>query len=293
MSIKRILIFFIICLFIRGIITNFQICERVSGKILYVGGGAEGNYSIIQNAINISSDGDIIFVYKGVYYENIEVNKSITLTGENKDTTVITGKNLQNVITINAPGVNLTGFTIQNGSVSGIIIESPGNCNIYQNIIYYNGIGIYIISSNNTKIYNNTISNNSVIGINITQSEIPSYLPRYNIIFHNNFIDNKQNVYDAGISNNWSYQNEGNYYDDYSGLDKNNDGIGDTSYYITGGENKDNYPLMMPYDGTIRLKEFYVDYESVYTMLIVGIIVAILFLLPIAYIWYKKTRHLK
>jgi len=276
-----------------GFITNFQIYERASGKILYIGGSGEGNYSIIQNAINISSDGDVIFVYSGVYYENIEVNKSITLVGENKDTTSITGKNLQNVITINAPWVNLTGFTIQNGLVSGIRIESPGNCNIYQNIIYSNGIGIYVISSNNIKIYNNTISNNSVIGINITQSEIPSYLPSYTIIFHNNFIDNKQNVYDSGISNNWSYQNQGNYYDDYSGLDKNNDGIGDTSYIIPGGESKDNYPLMMPYDGTIRLKEFYVDYESVYTMLIVGIIVAILFLLPIAYIWYKKTRHLK
>ncbi len=276
-----------------SIITNFQIYEFASGKILYVGRSGEGNYSIIQNAINISSDGDTIFVYNGIYYENIEVNKSISLIGENKDSTIISGKNLFNVITINAPWFNLTGFTIQNGPVSGIRIESLGNCNIYQNTINYNGIGIYIISSINTKIYNNTISNNSIIGINITHSQIPLYIPRDNIFFHNNFINNKHNVYDAGISNNWSYQKEGNYYDDYFGLDKNNDGIGDTSYYIPGGKGKDNYPLMMPYDGTIRLKEFYVDYESVYTMLIIGIIVAILFLLPIAYIWYRKTRHLK
>ena len=293
MLIKRILIFFTFYLFIISILTNSQICNFASAEILYVGGSGEGNYSFIQDAINISSNGDTIFVYEGVYYENIKANKSISLIGENKDTTIITGNDSFNVITIDASFLNLTGFTIQKAPVSGIWIESPGNCNIYQNNINYNGIGIYIISSSNTKIYNNTISNNSVIGINITSTQIPLNIPRNNIIFHNNLIDNKQNVYDEGISNNWSYQKEGNYYDDYFGLDKNNDGIGDTPYDIAGGENKDYFPLMMPYDGTIRLKEFFVDYESLYTMLVIGIIVAILFLLPIAYVWYRKTRHLR
>jgi parallel beta-helix repeat protein len=258
-----------------------------------VGGIGEGNFSYIQDAINISGDGDIIFVYNGVYCENIKANKSISLIGENKDSTIITGNNSDHVITIYSPWLNLTGFTIQLAPVSGIFIDSPGNCNIYHNNINFNSIGIYIISSKNTKIYNNTISNNSVIGINITSTQIPSKTPRNNIIFHNNFINNKYNVYDEGVSNNWSYQKEGNYYDDYFGLDKNNDGIGDTFYDIPGGENEDYFPLMMPYNGTIRLKEFYVDYESVYTMLIIGIIIAILFLLPIGYIWYKKTRHLR
>jgi hypothetical protein len=50
---------------------------------------------------------------------------------------------------------------------------------------------------------------------------------------------------------------------------------------------------MMPYIGKIRLKKFYVDDESLYTMLIIGMIIAILFLIPIGYIWYRKTRHLK
>ncbi len=36
----------------------------------------------------------------------------------------------------------------------------------------------------------------------------------------------------------------GNYWDDHSGTDANNDGIGDTPH-IVDGEN-DNYPLMMP-----------------------------------------------
>ncbi len=293
MLIKKILISLSICVLFLNTMTNLEIFEFANGELLYVGGSGEGNYSIIQNAINISSDGDIIFVYNGTYYETIEVNKSISLIGENKESTIINGKNSFKVIILKAPSINITGFTIQDGRVSGIWIESSVNCNVYKNFINNNSIGINIISSKNTIISNNTISNNSAFGINITSMQIPSHLSRYNTIFHNNFINNKNNVFDEGISNNWSYENEGNYYDDYNGFDKNNDGIGDSSYIIPGGENKDNYPLMMPYTGKIRLKEFYVDDESLYTMLIIGMIVTILFLLPIAYVWYRKIKHLK
>jgi nitrous oxidase accessory protein NosD len=293
MVIKRIFISLISCIIIVNIITNFQIYEFANGKILYVGGSGDGNYSIIQDTINISDIGDIIFVYNGIYNENIEINKSISIIGENKDSTIINGKKSNYVLMLKAPNINISGFTIKDGLISGILIERSENCKIFQNIIDRNVIGINVISSNYTIIFNNTISNNTDVGVNITNNKEPSYFLRYNTIFHNNFISNKQNAYDGGISNNWSYQNEGNYYDDYIGQDKNNDGIGDKAYFIPGGENIDNYPLMMPYNGNIRLKEFYVDDESLYTMLIIGMVVAILFLLPVAYIWYRKTKHLK
>jgi hypothetical protein len=43
----------------------------------------------------------------------------------------------------------------------------------------------------------------------------------------------------------WDNSTLGNYWDDYSGLDDNQDGIGDTPYIID-ENNKDNYPLMNP-----------------------------------------------
>ena len=233
--------------------------------------------------------------------EKLNVNNNQILKINFKETNKLNKYNMEiksgdyslNVVTINAPFINLSGFTIQGGLISGILIDCFGNCNVYKNIIDQNNIGIYIISSSNTKIYNNTISNNSVYGLNITSTQIPRYITKFNIIFHNNFLNNKCNVYDKGYSNNWSYKNEGNYYDDYFGLDKNKDGIGDISYSIPGGENKDNFPLMMPYYGKIREKELNVDYEAIYTMLIVGMIIAILFLIPIGYIWYRKTRRFR
>ena len=42
----------------------------------------------------------------------------------------------------------------------------------------------------------------------------------------------------------------GNYWSDYSGVDANHDGIGDTPYMI-GGKLQDNYPLMAPFNGSI------------------------------------------
>jgi len=293
MIIKKFLLYFTIFVLILNIVTNFQICKLADAEILYVGGGGEGNYSIIQNAIKYSSAGDIIYVYNGTYYEDIEVNKPISIIGEDKESTIIKGKNSLNLVKIKAQWINITGFTIRNGITSGILIENTSNCSIFNNNIVYNGIGINVISSRSINFFNNTISNNSVFGINIRSIQIDNHMSTDNTIFHNNFINNFKNVYDEGINTNWSNISEGNYYDDYNGLDKNNDGIGDEPYLILGGDNRDDYPLMMPYIGKIRLKEFYVDDVSLYKMLIIGMIVAIIFLLPIAYAWYRKTRHLK
>jgi len=290
---KRILVILVVFLIVINFFMNIQVGIVAKAEKLYVGGIGEGNYSSIQSAINNTSIDDIVYVYNGKYFENIMINKSISLIGENKENTILYGTGSNNVITIRATSVNITGFTIQNGLISGILIESSKDCKIFRNIIDNNIIGIKLISSKNFIITNNTISNNSEVGINITNTHTNSNVSKYNTIYLNNFIDNKNNVFDEGKKNNWSYENQGNFYDDYNGIDKNNDGIGDNSYSIAGGKNKDKYPLMMPYNGKIRLKEFYVDDESLYTMLIIGMIIVIIFLIPIAYVWYRKTRHLK
>jgi len=280
------------------IISTAGYCEETR-NIRYVGGSGEGNYSSIQDAIDESIEGDTIFVYSGVFYGCININKSLNLIGENKESTIIVYNNnlgpLIDVISIVASNVSISGFTIKDGPISGIRIDGFENCDIYQNIIDKNSIGIWIRLSNNSNIYNNTISNNSITGISINKI-LPAYegeLCSENIvIYHNNFINNTQHAKDECASI-WSYYNEGNYWDNYSGLDKNNDGIGDESYISEEGNIIDEYPLMMPYVGNLRIKEFYIDEGQLYLMLIIGLIVASLFVLPIGYFWYRKYYKVK
>ena len=87
--------------------------EPSNGNIHYVGGSGENNYTRIQDAIDNASDGDTVFVYddSSPYYENVKVNKSINLIGENKDTTIINASGI--VVNVSADNVNISSFTIK------------------------------------------------------------------------------------------------------------------------------------------------------------------------------------
>ena len=86
------------------------------GDILYVGGSGPNNYTKIQDAIDAASNEDTVFVYdySSPYYENVVVDKSIDLIGENRETTVIDGSETGDVVYISSDWVNVTGFTLQN-----------------------------------------------------------------------------------------------------------------------------------------------------------------------------------
>ena len=92
---------------------NKKSIQLTNGNILYVGGSGPNNYTQIQDAVFDASDGDIVFVYSGVYYEDVIVNKAIRLIGEDKNTTVIDADFEGIPLDIYADGLFVTGFTIQ------------------------------------------------------------------------------------------------------------------------------------------------------------------------------------
>ena len=134
------------------------------GITLYVGGSGIGNYSSIQDAIDNASDGDTVFVYSGIYEidDYININKSIKLIGENKLSTIINGIGID----IDAPEVEVSGFTIENGFGIRIwsFFENSGNNSIYDNIfksnedlLWMGGITIFNTSYNN--LFDNSFIN--------------------------------------------------------------------------------------------------------------------------------------
>ena len=111
-------------------------------------------------------------------------------------------------------------------------------------------------SSNNNTLIGNTASNNK----GYDDYGISLYSSSNNKIFHNNLNKNPIQAYDNSNNNFWDngYPSGGNYWSDYTGVDlksgsnqnlPGSDGIGDTSYPISGGSNVDRYPLMAPHTG--------------------------------------------
>ena len=233
---------------------------------LYVGGSGPGNYTTIQSAIDDASSGDAVFVYNGTYYENVIVNKTIDLIGESKKNTIIDGKPIGTCIFILSDNVDVSNFYMINSRLGvniwskynkvsdcsicdmtfwGIHISGASYNNIFNNTIINvtdssQGVGILLEGSTNNKLIGNTVKNtNSDIYISGDSDN--------NTIYHNNFLTigntliHGNNICDNG------YPSGGNYWDDYTGIDVDADGIGDTPYNISGGDNQDLYPLMQPY----------------------------------------------
>jgi len=112
-------------------------------------GSKEFPYQTIQEAINQTIEGYTIYVMNGTYHENIVIDKTLKLDGENNRTTIIDGGGKGHVVQIAAPGVRVSGFTIQNsGNIpydSGIkTLSLDSNATIKNNIIQNNDIGLFL-----------------------------------------------------------------------------------------------------------------------------------------------------
>ena len=161
--------FTLLCLLSTVFLMGCKISVEASPDIIYV----PTNYLTIQEAINAANPGDSIFVYSGTYYENVVVNKTVLLVGEDGHSTIIDGGGTDNVIDVTADNVNINGFTIQNSgstdSDSGIYVISSSN-NISHNTITNNRNGIYLYYSSGNVVSGNSVYSNNWYGIYLYHS---------------------------------------------------------------------------------------------------------------------------
>jgi len=141
-----------------------------NGKILYVGGNGPGNFSKIQDAIDFATNGYTIFVFddSSPYFENIIINKSISLIGENRHRTIIDGMGLGNVVEVNVNNVNISKFTIRNcskGSSAGLMGSTNYSTISNNNIISNNWSGLVLRYSHYNIITGNMINSNRWLGV--------------------------------------------------------------------------------------------------------------------------------
>jgi parallel beta-helix repeat protein len=150
------------------------------------------DYQTIASAINHAQQGDTIIVKQGIYYENLQVNQTITLQGEDNQNTFIIGQggtNKPSVLTLTADGIEVRGFTIESVKMPnpsqnayGINIQAD-HCIVTNNVIKNNYIGIFSACQSYTTITNNTITANIKDGIRF-------YSGTQNNISKNNIVAN-------------------------------------------------------------------------------------------------------
>ena len=229
-----------------------------AGNTYYVGGSGSGNYSSIQSAINAASDGDTVFVYddSSPYNEILDISKSISLIGENTDTTSIVASYNDVGIFIDADNIQLMGFTLVNGYLG--IYGQTSNSELSSLIIYPDFLGIDLEQSSNNIFTDiiidgqngyragmilqndcdrNTISNiqifDTILGLRLSGSNgnkiinneftnndvygLEIYFGFLNVIRDNNFISNGvQSYFDNSAFNLWW----GNYWNDWTSADR-------------------------------------------------------------------------
>jgi parallel beta-helix repeat protein len=129
------------------------------------------DYVTIQEAIDAPEtlDGHTIFVETGIYYEQVTINKSINLQGEDRETTIVDGNKTGTVVYVTSSNVTVSGFTVQNSGSddidSGIYVYSSNDNNISLNIVTNNNIGIHLHFSDINTLTSNNASSNSKYGI--------------------------------------------------------------------------------------------------------------------------------
>lgn len=191
----------------------------------------------------------------------------------------ISGDNVNvfnNILTENGDGVGLAYCTsakvydniINDNRYQGIsFLDSCNNGIIKNNMIYSNNLyGIDGYSCDGNIIIGNTFrghdtgisfsySADNIITGNVIEDHSNRPMRLYHCdnhyIYFNNFQNNNRDTTDNG-NNQWDNGQKGNYWDDYTGTDSNGDGVGETAYDISDGDNQDRYPLTSAWSGDIE-----------------------------------------
>ena len=188
----------------------------------------------LANGININAPLKDSFISENFIINN--VNNGL-LIGSNSRNNAIShnniSKNLGEGIYVDSSCYNNTFFRndiIQN-SKDGIHLESGD----YDNMILTNNFtnnyeeGIYLGSNcDSNTISENSIINNNQKGVLINDSSCDN-----NLFYKNEFRLNALHVIDNGTNTFWNSSIIGNYWDNYSGDDINDDGIGDIPFNIS------------------------------------------------------------
>ncbi len=170
----------------EGVYGNFPILYVDDDNTMGPWDGSEEHpYKTISKAIDEAYERWTVFVKNGTYNENVIINKTINLDGENKENTIINGNGKDVVVYVQRPNVRISGLTIKNSGKERL------------------NSGIRTLSLKSNLEVKNCIIKENDVGIYLNCMDFESYEDSYNKIIDNEIIDN-----DIGIFTTWVHNNE-------------------------------------------------------------------------------------
>ena len=140
-------------------------------------GSKERPYNEVQEAIDNALPGDTIRVFEGTYFENVQIDKTLSVIGNGSSNTTIDGEVDGVVVTISSDRVNLSGFSVINcgRDDSCILVQSDFNtlynltCSVNPDYYPEMEAGIFLDRCNWNTIIDNVLTN-CTVGLRMTGS---------------------------------------------------------------------------------------------------------------------------
>ena len=126
------------------------------------GGGAD--HTSIQDAVDNATDGDVVEIAEGYYFESVVVNVSITLQGEAAHLTVVQGDWTTPVIHVTADNVIIRDLGVTAGLGAGILVEFvTGGSFSDLHCVDNNGSGLEVSHSRNVSVDGGLFNENIIL----------------------------------------------------------------------------------------------------------------------------------
>jgi hypothetical protein len=222
--------------------SNSTILEGMSINLL----SSSSEYNVSGNAISetnasISEIGLFLYEVKNLTMQN---NK-VSLAGES--VSQYYALNARVISFSKISGNSFSGPSNSSGSY-GIFLYGAQNSTFSNNTLSNYNTTLYSSRSANLSFYGNYFSN-SFISLNLTSTN-------NSIFFHNDFFVKNNHSFQISSSSDDSFDLPlpigGNYWSSYTGTDKNNNGIGGSTYTVN-GTFVDHYPLMKPWNRPVAI----------------------------------------
>jgi len=192
-------------------LTFTSFCSANNQNPVIVDINGNGDFTSVQKAIDNSSQNTTIIINQGIYKENIIINKTVKIIGENKNFSIISGNESMYAFLLRASKINITNLTIKNSRI-GIYVNDKNYSenNFSNNLIIDNFEAIRLYGSSRNFILNNIIKDNNDFGLVLYESS-------ENKINNNLFFNNSKAIVTGRWSNN-NIINANNITDNNQGL---------------------------------------------------------------------------